>query len=373
MATAAPTTAAPITAAPTTGVPTNGRTHLALGEIFSFAFDTFLSNKVRFTLTALGMVIGTASLILVTTIGLTGKQYLLNQIQSIGSNWIYAEYESGGGRITDTGNDALTIDDMEAVQHQVSGIVAASPVLPLNERVAVGGGMCAAICRWRCCASARCPNRSVGLGLEDFAGESKHFGFGGDGYGVRCAAVRRVALMVWEFAEAAGLFCGWYGGAIFGAEALHLDPQGALELKQLGTLFAGEEGGGYAVFSGAAGAAYAVDEIFGYFGQVKIDDVRDVLDVNTAGSDVGGDQNAVAALLKSSQGGVALGLRAVTVNHGGGKAVAIEILGDAVGGTLGAGEDQAAARFFGQQAIQSLLLAVRADLESLHTNVLGGL
>jgi putative ABC transport system permease protein len=118
----------------------NGRSHLALGEIFSFAYETFMSNKVRFALTALGMVIGTASLILVTTIGLTGKQYLLNQIQSIGANWIYAEYESGGGRISNSGNDALTIEDMEAVQHQVDGIVAASPVLPLNERVAVGGG-----------------------------------------------------------------------------------------------------------------------------------------------------------------------------------------------------------------------------------------
>jgi putative ABC transport system permease protein len=118
----------------------NGGAHLALGEIFSFAYDTFMSNKIRFTLTALGMVIGTASLILVTTIGLTGKQYLLNQIQAIGSNWIYAEYESGGQRITNTGNDALTIEDMEAVQHQVDGIAAASPVVPLNERVAVGGG-----------------------------------------------------------------------------------------------------------------------------------------------------------------------------------------------------------------------------------------
>lgn len=118
----------------------NGRAHLALGEIFSFAYDTFCSNKVRFALTALGMVIGTASLILVTTIGLTGKQYLLNQIQAIGSNWIYAEYESGQGRINNSAIDPLTIQDMEAVQHQVSGIAYASPVLPLNERVAVGNG-----------------------------------------------------------------------------------------------------------------------------------------------------------------------------------------------------------------------------------------
>ena len=42
------------------------------------------------------MVIGTASLILVVTIGLTGKQYLLQQIQNIGSNMMIAEYSGGG-------------------------------------------------------------------------------------------------------------------------------------------------------------------------------------------------------------------------------------------------------------------------------------
>ena len=124
----------------TTALANNGRAHLALGEIFSFAYDTFLSNKVRFALTALGMVIGTASLILVTTIGLTGKQYVLNQIQAIGANLVYAEYESGGQRITNTINDSLTIDDMLAVQRDVSGIASASPVVPLIERIPVGNG-----------------------------------------------------------------------------------------------------------------------------------------------------------------------------------------------------------------------------------------
>jgi len=68
---------------------------LCFSEILSFAYDTFCSNKVRFLLTGLGMVIGTASLILVVTIGLTGKQYVLNLIQGIGANLIYAEYEGG--------------------------------------------------------------------------------------------------------------------------------------------------------------------------------------------------------------------------------------------------------------------------------------
>jgi putative ABC transport system permease protein len=113
---------------------------LVLGEILSFAYETFMSNKVRFALTALGMVIGTASLILVTTISLTGKQYLLNQIQAIGTNQIEAEYQGGTQRITTTAPDPLTIDDMQAVLRQVTGIVAASPVVDLADRIPVGGG-----------------------------------------------------------------------------------------------------------------------------------------------------------------------------------------------------------------------------------------
>jgi putative ABC transport system permease protein len=107
-------------------------------EIAAFAFDTFCSNKVRFALTALGMVIGTASLILVVTVGLTGKQYVLDQIQSIGSNWIYAEYEGGNQR--NVTPDLLTIDDMHAVLQQVPGIMAASPMVPLDERIPIGNG-----------------------------------------------------------------------------------------------------------------------------------------------------------------------------------------------------------------------------------------
>jgi len=113
---------------------------LAVSEIMSFAYDTFCSNKVRFMLTALGMVIGTASLILVVTIGLTGKQYVLSLIQGIGANLTYVEYEGGSQRITNTAPDPLTVDDLTAVREQVPAIVAGSPVVMLNERVPVGDG-----------------------------------------------------------------------------------------------------------------------------------------------------------------------------------------------------------------------------------------
>jgi putative ABC transport system permease protein len=111
-----------------------------LGETVHVAIETFRSNKVRFALTALGMVIGTASLILVVTIGLTGKQYVLAQIQSIGANMIFAEYQGGAIYSAESANDYMTIDDLNAIRQQVPNIVASSPIVELHQRFTPPGG-----------------------------------------------------------------------------------------------------------------------------------------------------------------------------------------------------------------------------------------
>src|SRR5450631_721642 len=126
--------------ATTTSLAARRKPNLVFSEIVSFAYDTFCSNKVRFALTGVGMVIGTASLILVVTIGMTSKQYVLNLIQSIGANEVYAEYEGGGQSITDSAPDPLTLDDMTAAVRDVPGIVASSPVVPLGDRIPIGNG-----------------------------------------------------------------------------------------------------------------------------------------------------------------------------------------------------------------------------------------
>jgi putative ABC transport system permease protein len=115
---------------------------MVFSEIVVIALDSFQTSKVRFILTAIGMVIGTASLILVVTIGLTGKQYVMNQIQSIGANLIYAYYEGGSNASVSlgAGGDYLTVEDMKAVQQEVPGIQAASPMLELHDRISVGNG-----------------------------------------------------------------------------------------------------------------------------------------------------------------------------------------------------------------------------------------
>ena len=114
---------------------------MLFSEIVSIAIDSFAASKVRFVLTALGMVIGTASLIVVVTIGLTGKQYIMNVIQSVGANLIYAHYEAGS-LATGPGvsNDFLTVEDMRAVEQQVPGIQAASPMLQFRQPMPFGSG-----------------------------------------------------------------------------------------------------------------------------------------------------------------------------------------------------------------------------------------
>jgi putative ABC transport system permease protein len=118
---------------------TQRRLTIGLDETLNFAYDSFCSNKLQFTLTALAMAVGTASVILVATIGLTGKQYALRLLESIGTNMIYADYQGGAQRIDSTA-DPMTVDDVQAVREQVPSVVAASPTVALTDRISVGGG-----------------------------------------------------------------------------------------------------------------------------------------------------------------------------------------------------------------------------------------
>jgi len=118
---------------------TQRRFTIGLNEILNFAYDAFCSNKLQFILTALAMAVGTASVILVATIGLTGKQYILRQLQSIGTNMIYADYQGGAQRIDST-PDPMTVEDVQAVRERVSSIVAASPTVALGDRISLGDG-----------------------------------------------------------------------------------------------------------------------------------------------------------------------------------------------------------------------------------------
>ena len=121
----------------------SARRTMLLSEILKIAGDSFRAGKTRFALTALGMVIGTASVILVVTIGLTGRQYVLGLLQKIGTNQVEVEYAGGGATAAERARytDYLTREDEKAVAQQVPGVMYSSPVLEMHNRVSFPGGM----------------------------------------------------------------------------------------------------------------------------------------------------------------------------------------------------------------------------------------
>src|SRR5580698_7797804 len=121
----------------------SARSTVAFRETVTLAMDSFSASKTRFLLTMLGMVIGAASIILVATLGLTGRQFALGYISSIGPNMIEMQYV--GGSVAGPDNvsqpDNMTHEDLTAVLEQVPGITASSPMLETHDQIGMGNGI----------------------------------------------------------------------------------------------------------------------------------------------------------------------------------------------------------------------------------------
>ncbi len=64
------------------------------------------------------MVVANASVILVVSTALTGRDFVVKQIQGVGSNLVYAYYEAGGN-VSESEADYITRADVEAVRRQL--------------------------------------------------------------------------------------------------------------------------------------------------------------------------------------------------------------------------------------------------------------
>ena len=111
------------------------------GEALRFSWQALQANKFRAFLTALGLVIGNASVILVVTISLTSRDYILEEIQRIGSNLIYGSYE-GGNNVATAASDADYVKqgDVNAIREQLGArIVAATGVMNSFDKMRIEG------------------------------------------------------------------------------------------------------------------------------------------------------------------------------------------------------------------------------------------
>ena len=113
---------------------------IARSETIRMGVQALRSNKSRTLLTALGLLIGNASVIWVVTISLSSRDYIIDQIQRIGSNMIYASYTGGGNASADAAGDFVKVSDVEAVRQQLgSRVTAVSGVMISQDRMRVDG------------------------------------------------------------------------------------------------------------------------------------------------------------------------------------------------------------------------------------------
>jgi putative ABC transport system permease protein len=111
-----------------------------LTEAVSFSFHALRANRLRTFLTALGLVIGNASVILVVTISLFSKDLILDKIRGIGSNLVWADYEAGGMNVANVEGDFIKLADVRAIRDSLSGqIVTAAAVMNTHDQIVIHG------------------------------------------------------------------------------------------------------------------------------------------------------------------------------------------------------------------------------------------
>jgi len=101
-------------------------------EAVAVAVDALRANKVRAVLTSIGVIIGSASIVLVVTVALTSQKYVISQIEAMGSNLVWVEMVKTPEKAQPLSYEINT-DDLTAAKAQIpdAQIVAGFNDLPM--------------------------------------------------------------------------------------------------------------------------------------------------------------------------------------------------------------------------------------------------
>ena len=99
-------------------------------ENLQIARKTLLESKLRSTLTMLGVIIGNASIITMVGIGQGGQKFVLNQLESLGTNLVFVRPgNKESKRITFDSPKTLVLADAKAIMTQVPTVEAVTAEL----------------------------------------------------------------------------------------------------------------------------------------------------------------------------------------------------------------------------------------------------
>jgi putative ABC transport system permease protein len=107
-------------------------------EALTVAVDALRANKLRAVLTSIGVIIGSASIVLVVTVALTSQRYVISQIEAMGSNLVWAEMVKTPEKAQPLSYQ-ITAGDVEAARAQIPDALVVAGFNDLPMAVVVGG------------------------------------------------------------------------------------------------------------------------------------------------------------------------------------------------------------------------------------------
>jgi len=101
-------------------------------EAVAVAVDALRANKVRAVLTSIGVIIGSASIVLVVTVALTSQKFVISQIEAMGSNLVWVEMIKTPEKAQPLSYE-INADDLAAAKAQITDaqVVAGFNDLPM--------------------------------------------------------------------------------------------------------------------------------------------------------------------------------------------------------------------------------------------------
>jgi putative ABC transport system permease protein len=111
---------------------------IAVRETLSVAIDALRANKLRAMLTSLGVIIGSASIVLVVTVALTSQKFVIGQIEAVGSNLVWVELVRSSDKPQPVSYE-MTIDDMRVVKEAIPSVVETAGIRDMPMEVVVKG------------------------------------------------------------------------------------------------------------------------------------------------------------------------------------------------------------------------------------------
>ncbi|HKS82093.1 MAG TPA: ABC transporter permease [Candidatus Acidoferrales bacterium] len=109
------------------------------GETWTLALQALRMNKLRAILTMLGVVIGSACIVLVVTVALAGKRYIISEIEGVGSNLVLAEVVNPGEVRPKILADEITPADMAAIKEGIPQVIQAAGTNDIRVTLSLNG------------------------------------------------------------------------------------------------------------------------------------------------------------------------------------------------------------------------------------------